>query len=113
MGPEDEAALVLGDWMDWNARGSWRGGDGFDYLAALSTVRTPLLSVAGDRDRLFAPAEACAEVVERLGTPSDRKELAVVGPGLDHRGMLVSPRAREECWPRVAVWLETLEVSAT
>jgi pimeloyl-ACP methyl ester carboxylesterase len=104
LGPEDEAALVLGDWMGWNTRGRWVGRDGFDYLAALAAARTPFLGVAGEGDRLFAPAAACREVVDLMG--AERKTLVVAGPDLDHRGMLVDPRARERCWPMVSDWLE-------
>lgn len=103
MGPEDETALVLGDWMGWNTRGRWVGRDGFDYLAALAAVRTPYLGVAGEGDRLFAPADACRQVLGAVGAA--RKAFAVV-PNLDHRGMLIDPRARTHCWPRVTDWLE-------
>jgi alpha-beta hydrolase superfamily lysophospholipase len=103
MGSEDEAALVLGDWMSWNVGGRWLGRDGFDYLAALAAARTPYLGVAGAADHLFAPPDACRQIVDAMGGGGD---FAVVGPGLDHPGMLTDPRAREQCWPRVAAWLE-------
>ena len=105
MGSEDEAALVLGDWMGWNTGGRWMGRDGFDYLAALAAVRTPYLGVAGDGDGLFAPADACRQVVGAMGAA--RKDLAVV-PNLDHRGLLLDPQARVHCWPRVTDWLEEI-----
>ena len=98
-GSEDEAAEVLAQWMRWNVRGGWVGADGFDYFAALGRVRTPLLSVAGEADTLFAPPRACRELVERVG--SARKELLVY-PHLSHKGMLLDPRARERCWPELA-----------
>lgn len=104
MGSEDGGAGILADWMMWNVRGRWVGSDGFDYCAALERVETPLLAVAGRGDRLFAPPESCREVVDRLGAA--RKELLVVGPRLSHRGMLLDPRARDRCWPRVAEWLK-------
>src|SRR5712692_22219 len=103
MGSEDEAALVLGDWMSWNTEGRWVGRDGFDYLAALAAVRTPYLGVAAKDDSLFAPADACRHVVSAVGAA--RKALLLV-PHLDHRGMLLDPRARDSCWPQVSDWLE-------
>lgn len=105
MGPENEAGRILADWMSWNVSGRWAGHDGFDYFAALSGVVSPFLSVAGGRDRLFAPASSCADVVERAG--SRRKGLAV-HDGLSHRGLLRDPRARERCWPETAAWLQEL-----
>ncbi len=104
LGAEDEGAAVVADWMGWNLRGRWVGGDGFDYFEALADVHTPLLAVAGEGDRVYAPPRACRLVVDAIGAP--RKELAVVGPRLTHQGMLTAPRARETCWPRVASWLE-------
>jgi len=103
MGAEDEAALVLGDWMSWNTGGRWVGRDGFDYLAALAAVRTPYLGVAAEDDHLFAPADACRQMVSAVGAA--RKALRLV-PHLDHRGMLLDPRARDSCWPQVSDWLE-------
>jgi pimeloyl-ACP methyl ester carboxylesterase len=103
MGPEDEPALVLSDWMMWNVRGRWMGSDGFDYLAALKHLPTPLLSIAGSGDRLFAPPEACRALVSRLGGTATT--FAVARPDLDHRGLLIDPRADEHCWPLIADWI--------
>lgn len=105
-GSEDEASGIIAEWMEWNVRGAWRGTDGFDYFGGLASVTTPYLGVAGGADRIFAPPEACRQVVERVG--SARKQLAVE-PGLSHRGLVLSGRARSLCWPNVVVWLkETL-----
>lgn len=59
-GPEDEPALVLSGWMNWNLEGRWVGADGYD---------------------------------------------AVGGPTLNHAGLVLDPRADEECWPLVAEWI--------
>jgi oxygen-independent coproporphyrinogen-3 oxidase len=105
-GSEDEAAGILAEWMRWNAQGRWVGTDGFDYFAALAAVRTPYLAVAGGADRVFAPVAACRQVVEHVG--SERKTLTVES-GLSHRGLVLSPKARDSCWTGVAAWLkETL-----
>ncbi|MGH7699635.1 MAG: hypothetical protein ACREMJ_03820, partial [Gemmatimonadales bacterium] len=103
LGSEDEAPGIVAEWMSWNVRGGWVGTDGFDYLAALPRLTTPFLSVAGARDRLRAPPDACRQLVEAAGAPA--KELVVCGARLSHRGLLRDPRARERCWPRVATWL--------
>src|SRR6266550_2125580 len=61
---------------------------------------------AGAADRIFAPAAACRQVVERVG--AGRKALAIE-PGLSHRGLVVSEQARSSCWPNIVAWLkETL-----
>ncbi|HUC41436.1 MAG TPA: hypothetical protein VMR92_11410 [Gemmatimonadales bacterium] len=42
-------------------------------------------------------------------TGSARRETLAVGPRLSHRGLVVSERARTNCWPNVVAWLrETL-----
>jgi fermentation-respiration switch protein FrsA (DUF1100 family) len=79
------------------------GSDGFDYLAALQHLHTPLLSIAGSGDRLLAPPEACRALVSRLGGTATT--FAVVGPDLDHRGLVIDPRADEHCWPLIADWI--------
>src|SRR5260221_327854 len=105
-GSEDEAAGILAEGMRWDVKGSWVGTDGFDYFAALGPVRTPYLAVAGGSDRVFAPVVACRHVIDRVG--SDRKTLTVEA-GLSHRGLVLSPKARESCWTGVGAWLkETL-----
>ena len=108
LGPENEAARVFGDWMSWNVKGRWLGRDGFDYFAALPRLRTPYLAVAGQGDHLMAPAYACHEVFEKVGTA--HKKFVAAGPQLSHAGLLIDPKARERCWPAVADWLdETLK----
>jgi pimeloyl-ACP methyl ester carboxylesterase len=109
-GSEDEAALVLAEWMGWNVRGRWVGRDGTDYLARLHSMRAPLLAVAGAADRLLAPVAACRDLYERLGTTT--KRFAVVGPHLSHRGLLLDGAADEQCWPLVADWIERLPAPA-
>jgi len=84
-------------------RGVWRGTDGFDYFAGLAALSTPYLGVAGGSDWLYAPPQACRQVVDRVG--ATRKTLAVA-PGLSHRGLVVSERARISCWPNIVAWLK-------
>jgi predicted alpha/beta hydrolase len=103
LGSEDEAAGILSDWMTWNVRGRWVGADGFDYLAALTRLETPFLSVAAAGDRYFAPPRACEQLVRAAG--SARKELLVCD-GLSHRGLVRGAHARERTWPRIAHWIE-------
>jgi len=105
-GNEDEASGIIAEWMDWNVQGSWRGTDGFDYFDGLATVGASYLAVAGGSDRVFAPPDACRQIVDHIG--SARKKL-IVEPGLTHRGLVISPAARATCWPNIVVWLkETL-----
>ena len=102
-GNEDEAVEIIAEWMEWNVRGVWRGTDGFDYFAGLAALSTPYLGVAGASDWLYAPPRACQQIVDRVGAA--RKALAVA-PGLSHRGLVLSERARTTCWPNIVAWLK-------
>jgi alpha-beta hydrolase superfamily lysophospholipase len=102
-GNEDEAAEIIAEWMEWNVRGRWRGTDGFDYFAGLAALSIPYLGVAGGADWIFAPPRACRQVVDRVGAA--RKALEVI-PGLSHRGLVLSERARSACWPPIVAWLK-------
>jgi pimeloyl-ACP methyl ester carboxylesterase len=125
LGPEDEPAGVLHQWMDWNVRGRraapvegrapvaptgcWIGDDGADYIALLSTVATPILALAGHGDRIFAPVAACQPIVD-LVTSEDARFLACgrsTGFSRDfgHGDIVASHAAKEEVWPRILEWV--------
>ncbi|MEJ2502291.1 MAG: alpha/beta hydrolase [Gemmatimonadota bacterium] len=110
LGPEDELAGVMVQWMTWNLAGEWRGKDGIDYGAALHGIRTPVLGISGAGDTLFAPPEACRSLVEMLGSDDATYRLAGVATGFsedfDHSGIVVSRMARREVWPVVVDWLD-------
>lgn len=106
-GSEDEAAGILGQWMEWNVRGGWVGADGFDYYAALRDVTTPFVGMAGAADRMFAPPEACRQVVMQVGGGVRPGTLSVY-PHLSHKGLLLDRRARDHCWPELATRLEEI-----
>lgn len=105
LGSEDEAAGILGQWMEWNVRGGWVGADGFDYYAALRGITTPFVGVAGAADHMFAPPAACRQIVMQVGT---RPGAWHVYPHLSHKGLLLDRRACEQCWPDLATRLEEI-----
>ena len=104
-GGDDEGALMFSQWMSWNIRGRWLSRDGFDYLEALTRARIPYFGVAGGRDRLFSPPEACRQIVERIG--SARKDFHIA-PSVNHPGLVLDPRAVDEIVPPVADWLRSV-----
>jgi pimeloyl-ACP methyl ester carboxylesterase len=110
LGPEDELAGVMAQWMTWNLRGEWRAEDGLDYVRALAEVRVPALGMSGAGDTVFAPPDACRSLVAMLGSDDAEYRLAGVETGFsedfDHPGIVVSRAAREEVWPRVVRWLQ-------
>jgi predicted alpha/beta hydrolase len=109
IGPENEAASVMRQWMEWNIRRRWTGDDGTDYLAALGDVRTPVLAVAGAGDTGWAPPHACEAIVRHLGgaEPDFRVLGRRTGFSRDfgHVDIVVGRAARAEVWPLLAEWV--------
>lgn len=81
--------------------GGFRGRDGTLWLPRLRTLGTPLLMIAGTRDRQCTPAMARG-TFETLGSP--RKKLVTVD-GLGHFDLLVGRRAEGEVYPAIGAWL--------
>jgi pimeloyl-ACP methyl ester carboxylesterase len=109
IGPENEAASVMRQWMDWNIQRRWVGDDGTDYLAALGEVRLPVLALAGAGDSGWAPPHACEAVVRHLG--GGEVDFRVLGRDtgfshdFGHVDIVAGRAARAEVWPLVAEWL--------
>jgi len=109
LGPEDELAGVMEQWMDWNMRGRWIGYDGVDYVVALGQLHVPLLFLAGEGDKQFAPPEACLGLFDLIGSLDRRFILASRDAGYlrdySHVDLIVSRESREELWPMMLRWL--------
>jgi len=94
--------------------GGLRSADGSRrYMDGLGDARTPVLALAGDRDRQ-CHAEAAGRPLEALpaGTPSELHVLGRAGGQPEHYGhfdLLIGRRAPSEVFPRVAAWLERHE----
>lgn len=87
-------------WIGEPGLSSTEGGT--DFLAGLTHVRTPLLTVAGARDRL-ARAEGCRQVTETVA--SSHRRLRVL-EDYGHADLLIGESARLEVFPIVGEWLE-------
>jgi pimeloyl-ACP methyl ester carboxylesterase len=111
LGGEDELGGVMAEWMGWNAAGVWRWPGGPDLLAALRPAPFPVLIATGSGDRLFAPPGECRELAEYLGARAVFREFGrSTGCSVDytHPGLLVSRSARDEVWPVILDWMESL-----
>jgi len=111
IGPEDEHAGIMEQWMRWNLRGRWVGDDGTDYFAGCRRITVPVLALAGGGDWLIAPPSVCEDLVDAFASRDatfltcGRKE--GFSEDFDHNRMLVSSTARAEVWPLIADWLES------
>ncbi len=110
LGPEDELAGVMTQWMTWNIEGHWTGEDGTDYAACLAELELPMLFLAGTGDRIEAPPIACHALFKAVGSADKTFLLCGRDTGFsedfDHAGLLVSRAAREEVWPKIIAWIE-------
>lgn len=112
LGPEDEPAGVLEQWFDWNLHGHWAGDDGADYSHQLSTLRLPLLMLAGAGDRLWAPPHACRALFDSIGSTNRSFVLCGRDSGFTrdygHADIVASSAAAAEVWPLIIKWLKHL-----
>jgi predicted alpha/beta hydrolase len=110
IGPEDEHAGIMEQWMRWNLSGRWLGDDGTDYFANCARVTCPVLALAGAADRVWAPPAKCAALIEATAS-ADRTlqrcgRAQGFGEDFGHNRLLVSGAARREVWPVIGDWLE-------
>lgn len=109
IGPSDEHAGIMSQWLSWNVRGRWSGTDDTDFLANARQVRAPVLAVAGSGD-FIAPPSACRRLLDAVG--SGDKALVVCGRRsgfsrrYSHNRLVISNPARREVWPVITDWLE-------
>jgi oxygen-independent coproporphyrinogen-3 oxidase len=112
LGPEDELAGVMEQWMGWNFDGRWLGDDGTDYGARLAEIMAPTLVVAGAADRIWAPPAAVRGLYDLVGSPAKRFLLCGRASGFakdyGHVELVVSRAARHEVWPRLIAWMRAL-----
>ena len=110
LGPENEFAGVMDQWLDWSIKGHWSGNDEFDYLNAMQHLTVPCLALAADGDHFIAPTTGIKKIHEAYGA-SD-KTFTVFGKDQGHlenytHARLVSSRnASIDVWPLVGEWLQ-------
>jgi predicted alpha/beta hydrolase len=109
LGPEDELPGVMEQWITWHLQQRWCGTDGTDYRAALGSVATPLLFLAGAGDHRFAPPHAVRDLHDAASTAPRQWILAGRATGFSrdygHVDLIVSRAARAEVWPLLLDWI--------
>jgi pimeloyl-ACP methyl ester carboxylesterase len=97
-GSDDEAAPFIHDVVRFFRDDAWKSADGaIDYLAALSDIRVPVLSVVSEADRIRCPPACVARTLERIRGPV---ELRVISEGDDgssapsHMDLVTGKRSR-------------------
>lgn len=109
LGPENESAPVIDQWLRWSVSRRWNGTDGFDYTDKLGVITLPSLSIAAIADRFIAPESGCRKMHSLLG--GEDKTYMVFGKRYGHledytHARLISSRnASIDVWPAVGQWI--------
>lgn len=109
LGPENEFAGVMDQWLAWSINGRWSGSDEFDYLHAMQQLTVPCLALAAVGDRFIAPSSGIEKIHKAYG--SSDKTFMVFGKNHGHledytHARLVSSRnASVDVWPLIGEWL--------
>lgn len=95
--------------------GDWLAGDHFrsidhrrDYRAAMASIRTPILLIAGNKDRI-APPRSVKDASELCGSSDKRFVIASRGQAMKanygHLDLLIGEHAAADVYPLVKRWL--------
>jgi predicted alpha/beta hydrolase len=109
LGSDDEPARYMTEFLRPTLEGAWASSDGRDdYLAALASVRVPVVSVASDGDHLECHP-ACAErFVGRCAGPTRALRVARADDGSrapGHMGLVTTGRAKTAAIEALA-WIQ-------
>jgi predicted alpha/beta hydrolase len=116
LGPDDEPAGVMRQWIGWNIDRRWVGDDGTDYVARLPEVRTPVFCVVGDGDRSWSPPSAARALFDLIGSADRAFTSCGTENGFSrdfgHVDIVAGHAARAEVWPLMLDWLSTRAAGA-
>ena len=111
IGPENEFAKVMLQWIQWSLEGKWLGVDGFDYEIAIKQIDLPLQCFAGAGDLFIAPVEGCQHLFDCYGGRDKTFHYCGKNTGYNedysHARIISSGSAAKEVWPKIADWLKT------
>lgn len=109
IGPADEHAGILRQWVGWNVSRRWSGRNDADFMANAARITAPALAIAGSGD-IVAPPSACRRLLDAIG--SRDRTMVVCGRRsgysrrYTHNRLVVSTDARREVWPIMTDWME-------
>ena len=106
-GTADESHAYLAQMGSWLAKGDWQSRDGFSYLRALGHVRSRVLSVASEGDKLLAVPVCQLRLASQVAGPVTH---ITVGERFgyacapDHMGLVLDRRLKP-LWREIAAWV--------
>ncbi len=117
LGPENESAAVMNQWLGWSICQTWKGADGFDYKSGVGAIKLPILTLTATGDRYIAPVSGCELLHSAVG--SSDKQMVCFGRRYGHledytHSRVVSSRnAAIDVWPLVSEWLLSIRNNVT
>ncbi len=82
---------------------------GLNQRLSLKDIACPVFLLAGDADDI-TPVAQVFHAEKLLGTPK-HQIVKMLAPG-GHIGLFMGTKTLEECWPRIALWIQSVEASA-
>lgn len=113
LGPSDETAALLSQWVTFNRAGKAITRDGRDLYDLLSGLEVPALVLAGAADLTIARPDGCRALAQALG-PTAQYHLCdkdADGEDFTHTRLIRSRAAARSVWPRIAAFLRAQDAS--
>ena len=107
LGPSDETAHLLSQWVAFNRARRIATPDGGDLFNALPGLNLPVLALAGAADLTIARPEGCRALAQAFGDTARFHLCAAATDGEDftHTRLIRSRAAATHVWPRIAAFL--------
>jgi predicted alpha/beta hydrolase len=104
-----ETYYTMKQWFDWNLNHNFVGGNGFDYLEKMNTIRIPILSICAKGNNFIAPKIGCEKFLRAFD--NDKNKLLFFSKengnleDYNHSRILKSQNSKKEIWPIVGSWI--------
>lgn len=114
LGPCDESARLVCQWIEFNKARKISTRSGADLFDQLQSLMLPVLALAGAADVAVARPEGCKALADAFGTTSQFHVCAKDSDGEDftHSRLIRSRAAARSVWPRIATFIETVDLGA-
>ncbi|MEM6311047.1 MAG: alpha/beta fold hydrolase [Pseudomonadota bacterium] len=112
IGPCDETAKLLSQWVTFNRARRVSTRDGRDVFACLSALELPVFALSGAADLTIARPDGCRELAYAFGPRARYHCCAAATDGEDftHARLIRSRAAAHHVWPRITAFLQELEL---
>ena len=113
LGPSDETAALLSQWVTFNRTRQASTRDGRDLYDLLPGLQMPALVLAGAADLTIARPDGCRALAQAIGPMAHYHlcDQASDGEDFTHTRLIRSRAAARSVWPRIAAFLRAQDAS--